>query len=100
MEGYEVFFGGLIIFMICLSCFAVYAWSQQHTVTYVGIVEKVKVNNYDVTIILDTDVVQVHLVDSQFLQVPLQVGHKYQIDVQHGLIGYDVLTSITELPLQ
>lgn len=100
MDDWEKMFALFFGFIIVVLAFVCVIGLSNHTVTHVGVLEQVKVDRYDVTIVLEDDVFTVHLSGNQILQPPLEIGHKYQIDTTEAYGLSPRLVSITELPIE
>jgi hypothetical protein len=93
-------FGFIICLMFAVAASMDFMMQPTDTYTYVGIVKSVKVDDTHVTVVLDTEIVAFRLMRDQILQPPLEIGCKYQIDVnEYGHLGYSSLRSITKLSL-
>jgi hypothetical protein len=89
---------GIIFAIVCLgfTCYALV--NPPIAKSYVGVLERVVTENSDITLVLDTGLVKFSLGNDQILQPPLQIGHKYQIDVTNQIL-FNHLRCITELPV-
>jgi hypothetical protein len=103
----EYLYCGVSVILIVVALFGSlfllgYVASPSGSVTKIGVLENVKVDDMQVILTLDTGVVEFRLSRNDILQTPLEIGSKYQIDLNFYnrfplTDGYYELRSITKL---